>query len=49
MKQELLRKSKTPHLDALLERTVRAAMYVAATVFWLHEILARYQDSSRPK
>jgi hypothetical protein len=49
MKQELLRKSNTPHLDAMLERSVRAVMYVAAAVFWLHEILAPSQDRSRPK
>jgi hypothetical protein len=49
MKQELLLKSKTPHLDAALEKTVRVALYVAAVVIWLHEIFAPNQDRSHPK
>jgi hypothetical protein len=49
MKQELLLKSKTPHLDAALEKTVRVVLYVAAAVIWLHEIFAPNQDRSRPK
>jgi hypothetical protein len=49
MKQELLLKSKTPHLDATLEKTVRVVLYVAAAVIWLHEIFAPNQDRSRPK
>jgi hypothetical protein len=49
MKQELLLKSETPHLDAALERTVRAVMYVAAAIFWLHELFAPNEDRSRNK
>jgi hypothetical protein len=49
MKQELLLKSDTPHLDAALERTVRAVLYVAAAIFWLHELFAPNEDRSRNK
>jgi hypothetical protein len=49
LKQELLLKSETPHLDAALERTVRAVLYVAAAIFWLHEIFVPGEDRSRNK
>jgi hypothetical protein len=49
LKQELLLKSKTPHLDAALEGMVRTVLYVAAAIFWLHEIFAPSEDRSRNK
>jgi hypothetical protein len=47
LKQELLLKSQTPNLDAALERTVRTVLYVAAVIFWVHEIFAPSEDRSR--